>query len=273
MVYQAINYISQYGYHLKYRFTQRPMFQRRKVIKLMVCADVRTKIQHHSNERKGELASNNALNVVLPIDSLISICFNGGGAEGQRKIANTRESKRTRSWLTFARLRSLGMRLAIGIGVSRDVGKWDCIETNGTGTMNHRTSKARSEATILQPHHWTPRKHRPRYIKKRFLSAFSIFSLTNSNFPTVHLCEACLVAWLERVDYKSLLLRELCLDREKRKKRKKKREEDRKKRTMRDSSLYFNGTSFSPRILPSMRIDSSFVDDAVATVQRCTVYI
>lgn len=159
------------------------------------------------------------------------------------------------------------MRLAIGIDVSRDVGKWDCIETNGTGTMNHRTSKARSEATILQPHHWTPRKHRPRHRKKRFLSAFSIFSLTNSNFPTVHLCEASLVAWLERVDYKSLLLRELCLDR-----KGKKKKEDRKKRTI-DSSLCFNGTSFSPRILPSMRIDSSFVDDVTTRRYNVALYI
>lgn len=75
------------------------------------------------------------------------------------------------------------MQFAIGIGVSRDFGKWDCIETNGTGTMNHRTSKAWSKATILQPHHWTSQKHNPRYIKKRFLSSFFLSSHWRTELP------------------------------------------------------------------------------------------
>jgi len=59
-------------------------------------------------------------------------------------------------YLTISKPQELSMHLAIGIGVSWDVGKWACIETNGMGTMNHRTSKAGSEGTILQRHDGTP---------------------------------------------------------------------------------------------------------------------
>lgn len=47
------------------------------------------------------------------------------------------------------------------------------------------------------------------------------------------------------------------------------RQKEKKKTT--DSSLFFNETCFSPRILLSIQSDSSFVGDAVATVGRCTI--
>lgn len=58
-------------------------------------------------------------------------------------------------------------------------------------------------------------EHSPRYIKKRFLFGFSIFSLANWAFTARYLCTGSSVAWLERADYKSLPLRELWLDKKK----------------------------------------------------------
>lgn len=93
----------------------------------------------------------------------------------------------------WANLRSIWMHLAIGIGVSWDVGKWACIETNGMGTMNHRTSKAGSEGTILQRHDGNSVKHSLAVYKEPFFLLF-LFSSSFHWVPSPRYTPGCIFA-------------------------------------------------------------------------------
>lgn len=94
---------------------------------------------------------------VFPADSLIS----SREGEKEKNVTKGKERKEERkgdqAYAELARA-SRDAWYAIGIGVSRDVGKRDCIdETNGTGTMNHRNVKSTKRS-----HHFAAASLNPR---------------------------------------------------------------------------------------------------------------